>query len=305
VDVIYPQNQIGLRKKIEAVDGAKYDTSLGPQWEHFDMLSTVPGLDDLQVRKAIATAMPRQQIVDRVVKDANDKAAVLDNTQYVVTQQEYQPNWNIYPAAGDVSAANAILDQAGWTRGSDGVREKNGTKLSFTVGTTSGNQARILSEQIMQQQLDQIGVKLTIKNSPSILDVNMTGFDFQTLIFAWVGGPDPYQSNVIWMSSSIPAQCSKKLAKASECDYSGQNYTKVKDPQVDALLNAANQESDPAQRAAYYNQVDQQLATNDVTVIPLFQKPTQLGYRNTMTGLKDNPTQDGFTWNIEDWTYSG
>ena len=50
-------------------------STLGPQWEHFDMLTTVPGLDDLAVRKAIATALPRQQIVDRVVKDANDDAA--------------------------------------------------------------------------------------------------------------------------------------------------------------------------------------------------------------------------------------
>ena len=100
VDMIYPQNQIGLRKKIEAVDGAKYTSTLGPQWEHFDMLSTVPGLDDLQVRKAIATAMPRQQIVDRVVKDANDNAEVLNNTKYMVNQQQYVPNWEIYPAIG-------------------------------------------------------------------------------------------------------------------------------------------------------------------------------------------------------------
>ncbi len=305
VDVIYPQNQIGLRKKIEAVDGAEYTTSLGPQWEHFDMLSTVPGLNDLQVRKAIATAMPRQQIVDRVVKDANADAAVLDNTQYMVNQHEYLPNWNIYPEAGDVDAANALLDAAGWTRGSDGVRAKGNVKLAFTVGTTSGNQARILAEQIMKQQFEKIGVKLTIKNAPDILDTNMVGFDFQTLIFAWVGGPDPYQGNVIWMSDAIPAQCSKRVAKAYECDYSGQNYTKVKDPQVDALLNAADQEPDPAARATLYNQTDQQLATNDVTVIPLFQKPTQLGYRNTIKGLVDNPTQDGFTWNIEDWTSKG
>jgi peptide/nickel transport system substrate-binding protein len=305
VDVIYPQNQIGLRQKIEAVDGAEYTTTLGPQWEHFDMLSTVPGLDDLQVRKAIATAMPRQQIVDRVVKDANENAQVLDNTQFMVNQQQYQPNWDIYPAAGDVDAANKLLDAAGWTRGSDGVRQKDGTKLSFTVGTTSGNQARILAEQIMQQQFDKIGVKLTIENSPTILDVNMTGFDFETLIFAWVGGPDPYQNNIIWLSSAIPAECAKKDAKAGDCDYSGQNYTKVRDPQVDALLNATDKESDPVARAQLYNQADQQLATNDVTVIPLFQKPTQLGYRNTIKGLVDNPTQDGFTWNIEDWTYTG
>jgi ABC-type transport system substrate-binding protein len=305
VDVIYPQNQIGLRKKIESVDGAEYTTTLGPQWEHFDMLSTVPGLDDLQVRKAIATAMPRQQIVDRVVKDANDEAEVLNNTQYMVNQQQYVPNWNIYPATGDVAAANALLDAAGWTRGSDGVRQKGTTKLAFTVGTTSGNQARILSEQIMQQQLEKIGVKLTIKNAPDILDTKMVGFDFETLIFAWVGGPDPYSGNVIWMSSAIPAQCSKRLAKAYECDYSGQNYTKVKDAEVDTLLNATDKEADPVARADLYNQADQKLATNDVTVIPLFQKPTQLGYRNTIKGLVDNPTQDGFTWNIEDWTYSG
>jgi len=36
-------------------------------------------------------------------------------------------------------------------------------------------------------------------------------------------------------------------------------------------------------------------------VIPLFQKPTQLGYRSSISGVQDNPTQDGFTWNIEDW----
>jgi peptide/nickel transport system substrate-binding protein len=305
VDVIYPQNQIGLRKKIEAVDGAEYTTTLGPQWEHFDMLSTVPGLDDLQVRKAIATAMPRQQIVDRVVKDANDDAQVLNNTQYMVNQQQYEPHWDIYPASGDVDAANQLLDAAGWTRGSDGVRRKGRTKLEFTVGTTSGNQARILAEQIMQQQLARIGVKLDIRNSPDILDVNMTGFDFDTLIFAWVANPDPYQSNVIWLSSAIPAQCSKQHARKGSCDYSGQNYTKVRDPQVDAYLNATDKESDPVARAQLYNAADEQLATHDVTVLPLFQKPTQLGYRNTITGLVDNPTQDGFTWNIEDWAYTG
>jgi peptide/nickel transport system substrate-binding protein len=304
VDMIYPQNQIGLRKKIESVDGAAYTTTLGPQWEHFDMLTTVPGLDDLQVRKAIATAMPRQQIVDRVVKDANEKAAVLNNTQYMVNQQQYQPNWDIYPASGDVEAAKRILDAAGWVPGSDGVRQKGNVKLAFTVGTTSGDQARILSEQIIQQQLQKIGVKLTIKNSPDILAVNLPAFDYQTIIFAWVGGPDPYSGNVIWLSSAIPATCSKRLAKAGECDSSGQNYTKVKDPQVDALLNATDQDTDPAVRAAHFNAADTQLATNDVTIIPLFQKPTQLGYRSTIAGVQDNPTQDGFTWNIEDWTFT-
>jgi peptide/nickel transport system substrate-binding protein len=157
VDMIYPQNQIGLRKKIEAVDGARYASTLGPQWEHFDMLSTVPGLDDIAVRKAIATALPRQQIVERVVKDANDDATVLDNTQWMTDQKAYQPNWSMYPAKGDVAAANAMLDAAGWKPGSDGVRAKDGVRLAFSLGTTSGNQARELSQVIIQEQLKQIG----------------------------------------------------------------------------------------------------------------------------------------------------
>jgi ABC-type transport system substrate-binding protein len=137
-----------------------------------------------------------------------------------------------------------------------------------------------------------------------MLDVNLPAFAYQTILYAWVGGPDPYSGNVIWLSSAIPQQCSKRLAKAGQCDTSGQNYTKTNDPQVDALLNATDQDIDPAVRAAHFNQADQQLATNDVTVIPLFQKPTQLGYRNTIAGVRDNPTQDGFTWNIEDWTFT-
>ncbi len=168
----------------------------------------------------------------------------------------------MYPATGDVEAAKAMLDDAGWMPGSDGVRARRASvKLAFTIGTTSGNQARILSEQIMQQQLEKIGVKLTIKNSPDMLDTKMTGFDFQTIIFAWVGSPDPYQGNMIWLSSSIPAQCPEKVAKACECDYSGQNYTKVKDPKVDELLNATDREPDPVVRAQLFNQADQQLAT--------------------------------------------
>ena len=98
--MIYPQNQIGLRKKIEAVDGAVYASTLGPQWEHFDMLSTVPGLADIAVRKAIATALPRQQIVERVVKDANDDATVLDNTQWMTDQKAYEAELVDVPGEG-------------------------------------------------------------------------------------------------------------------------------------------------------------------------------------------------------------
>ncbi len=301
VDMIYPQNQIGLRKKIESVPGAAYQSSLGPQWEHFDMRADVPGLDDLDVRKAIATALPRQQLVDRLVKDANDEAKVLNNTQFMVNQGTYVPNWSIYPASGDVAAARKILDAAGWAPGSDGVRAKGGVRLAFTIGVTSGNQGRELAEQIIQEQLKQIGVELKIKNSPNMLPDKLFSYQFQTTIFAWAGAPDPFGGNIIWQSTSVPKPCVGAKLKSGNCDFSGQNFVKTNVPQVDADLAASNETTDVAARVALFNDADKALAEQGVTVVPLFQKPTQLGYKKTITGVKDNPTQDGFTWNIEAW----
>ena len=263
VDMIYPQNQIGLRKRIEAVDGAEYTSALGPQWEHFDMLSTVPGLDDVNVRKAIATALPRQQIVDRVVKDANDDASVLDNTMWMTNQKQYVANWSMYPKQGDVDARQeAMLDDAGWKPGSDGVRAKGGVKLAFTVGTTTGNQARELTEQIIQEQLKQIGVKITIKNSPDMLDTKIVGFDYQTdpLRLGRLTRPVRQQRDLA-VDCDPGASARRSRRRSRSCDYSGLNYTKTKDPVVDQLLDATDSEPDPVKRAALYNQADLQLAT--------------------------------------------
>ena len=245
------------------------------------------------MRKAIATAMPRQQIVDRVVKDANDDADVLDNTMWMTNQKQYVPNWSMYPATGDVDAANddarrGRLDAAAPTA----CAQKDGVKLAFTVGTTTGNQAREFSEQIIQEQLKKIGVKLTIKNSPDMLDTKIVGFDYETIIFAWVGSPDPVQQQRdLAVDARSRSACSPRLAKAEECDYSGQNYTKTQGPDARRRSSTPPTRSPTrSARAALYNQADLQLATNDVTVVPLFQKPTQLGYRNTITGVQDNPT---------------
>ena len=124
VDIIYPQNQIGSAQEDRVGRRREYASALGPQWEHFDMLTTVPGLDDLEVRKAIATAMPRQQIVDRVVKDANDDAAVLDNVMWMTNQPQYVPNWSIYPANGTSPRPTRSSTPPDGLPGSDGVRAK-------------------------------------------------------------------------------------------------------------------------------------------------------------------------------------
>lgn len=299
-DVIYPQNDADLRHRIEAVDGATYKSSLGPEWEHLDLLVSVPGLDDLAVRKAIATALPRQQIVETLVRPTNDDAEVLDNSLYVVNQAEYVPNWNLYPAAGDVDAANELLDVAGWTRSGDDPRRKGDVELKFTLGTTSGDQGRELAEQIIQEQLAKVGIALEIVNSPDILDTRLISFDYQILLYAFVGTPDPFGSNAVYLSTEIPEPCTPD----GPCDASGQNYTRQSNATVDALLVQSTTETNPEARAALINAADREMAENVVSVIPLYQKPSILAWRAGLNGLVDNATVDGFTWNIEEWERS-
>ena len=249
--------------------------------------------------------MPRQQIVDRVVKDANEKAAVLNNTQYMVNQEQYQPNWNIYPASGDVEAAKRILDAAGWVPGSDGVRQKGNVKLAFTVGTTSGNQARDSVRADHPAAAQKIGVKLTIKNSPDILDVNLPAFDYQTHHLRLGRRPRPVRRQrdlaVVGDPGDVleaPGQGRGVRLQRAEL-HQGEGPAGRRAPE----RHRPGHPTRPCGRPTS-TQADEQLATNDVTVVPLFQKPTQLGYRNTIAGVQDNPTQDGFTWNIEDWTFT-
>lgn len=290
VDVIFPQTQVGLAEKIHAVPDANYESALGTSWEHLDMRTDVPGLDDVEVRRAIATALPRQQLVDTLAKPADGRAQVLDNAVYMVNQSQYRQHWNLYPAAGDVALASGILDRAGYVRGADGIYAKAGVRLDFTITVISGNRTRELSEQIVQEQLKRIGVNLTIQNSADSL-AKVMALDYQMTIFSWTGGPDP-GGQTVWREDGIPTKENP----------TGQNVTKIRLPAVTDLFKRGDAEVvDDGVRADLYNRADDLLSREGISSIPLFQRPQPLAYRDTLVGLKDNPTSDSFVWNIEEW----
>src|SRR5581483_2355905 len=67
----------------------------------------------------------------------------------------------------DIDGANALLDQAGWKMGSDGVRAKDGVRLEFQYSTTANNQWRAQDQTINQANFKKIGVKVNIVNYPA------------------------------------------------------------------------------------------------------------------------------------------
>jgi peptide/nickel transport system substrate-binding protein len=284
VDMIYGQPQLDQVKIVEAIPDVTSEINFGLQYEHLDFNTKNPLLADVAVRKAFATGLNIQQIVDRTVKQFSDKATVLGNRMFMNGQAEYQDHRGSY-GNGDIAAAEKLLTDAGYAKGSDGIFAKGGKKLSFNISTTAGNQLRETQEQLIQAQAKEFGMEIKIKNAEAdvLFGEWLPEGNFDIANFAWVGTPFPVSSNQPIFSTD-----------------SAQNYGKFSNPQVDELFTQAIAELDPAKAAELANQADQ-LLWDDMATLPLYQKPQLIGWRNTFTGIGDNLSSQGPFWNAGTW----
>jgi peptide/nickel transport system substrate-binding protein len=285
VDLIYPQPQLDQVQQVKALPDVTSQINFGPTFEHLDFNFKTPGLDDLAVRRAIATGINVEELVQRTVKQFSDQAQPLGNRIYMTTQpDQYRDNFSAY-GKGDVAGATKLLEEAGYTKGSDGIYAKGGKKLSFRFSTTAGNQLRETQGELFQAQMKKMGVEIKIANvdSQKFFGDWLINGNFDIANFAWVGSPFPISGN-----------------QAAYVSGGGSNYGSYANKKVDQLFTQAFAEFDPAKATELGNQIDQQL-TVDMATIPLYQKPTFIAWRNTFGNIADNSTQDGPFWNANIW----
>jgi peptide/nickel transport system substrate-binding protein len=285
VDLIYPQPQLDQVQQVKALPDVTSQINFGPTFEHFDFNFKNKHLGDLKVRQAIAKGINVEELVNRTVKQFSDQAAPLGNRIYMKTQpDEYQDHFTEY-GKGDTAAATALLEEAGYTKGGDGIYAKGGDKLSLRISTTAGNQLRETQEELFQAQMKEIGVDIKIANADSTKFFGewLPNGNFDIANFAWVGSPFSISGS-----------------QATYITGSGSNYGAYASDKVDDLFKQASAEFDDQKAADLGNQIDQQLTTDMVT-IPLYQKPTFIAWRNTFGNISDNSTQDGPFWNANIW----
>jgi peptide/nickel transport system substrate-binding protein len=285
IDMMYPQPQIDLVEQVSEIEGVKTETAAGTVWEHLDFNFVVPPLDQLFVRQAIAHGIDREALAEQLIKPINPEAVPLQNLIYVNNQAEYEPHFDQYNY--DPDRARQLLEENGCTEGDGGIYECDGEPLSFRYTTTAGNELRELQLEVIQAQLSEIGIdiKSDIGDAATVFaDVLPSGADgaWDLFNFAWVGSPDPFGGNAIWMCEG------------------GQNYNSYCNEEVTDLLRETNTLLDPAERAATYNEADALMA-DDLPVLPLYQKPTYFAWNERISGPKENPTQAGPTWNAGEW----
>ena len=123
--------------------------------------TTKPGLDDLAVRQAMLIGFDREADVKAVLGEYFDSATSALTSTFPAYKDESDT------IAYDLDAATALLDDAGWVAGSDGIREKDGVKLQFSVNFSTAFGAYYTSMlQLFQQHMGDIGIGIELNDLP-------------------------------------------------------------------------------------------------------------------------------------------
>ena len=179
-----------------------------------------PPFDDARVRRAMTLGINRQEIIDALLSGYGSPA-----TSTVPPWHPFHPD--IEPLPHDPAQAGQLLEQAGWTDGNgDGVREKGGRALSFTILTSERPLNRAIVE-VLQSQLRAVGARVEIRvlEFQTMLSQHR-GRDFDAVLSNWV--LDNFQ-----MAS---APYSLFHTSQAEIEQSA-NRSGVRIPRLDALID--------------------------------------------------------------------
>jgi peptide/nickel transport system substrate-binding protein len=287
VDVAYPQPQIDLVQQIKAIPGVTALLEYGLSYEHLDFNFKNEHLAVKEVRQAIAYALDRDDLVNRTVKQFDDRGKRLDNRIWLTGQPEYEAHGKPY-AKKDTAKAEALLKQAGYTKGADGIYAKDGKKLSLRISTTGGNALREQTEQLIQAQLKAAGIDIQIANvqGSAVFDEFDVG-NFDIALFAWVGTPFTVSSNQAIFT------CTE--TETGPCD-GGNNFGAYDNPKVADMFSKAISTSDTKESVSLSQDIDDVL-WEDMATIPLYSKPQYQPYRDTFGNVRINATTEGPLWN--------
>ena len=286
-DLINPEPTADLVNTIRRLPGIRSQASstLGPEHLLFNLRH--PILAELAVRRAIATAIDTQQLVDRMARPVNPNAQVLGNRIWMTGQQPYQDHSGGY-GKGNIQAAKQLLEQAGWALGADGVYAKNGKRLELRSSTFVEDPRRRLQGELLQAQLADAGIQLSLPNTT-----------LRTLFGDWLLKGNFDIANFYWLGNPFATSGSQDIYRTG----GGGNFGKFADPTIDALFQQAIGELDPARAASIGNQIDQQLWTQ-LPSIPLYRVPSFLAWRQDLLNVVNNPTTESVFWNAGSWGYA-
>ncbi|MEV1170532.1 ABC transporter family substrate-binding protein [Nonomuraea sp. NPDC049784] len=270
-------------KRAKDVPNVDIRKALSPNWRHLTVNNQSEFLKDKNIRHAVSYAINRDVITQSDLKDMDWPIQTLGNHVFMNNQKGYVDN------SGDLGKYNLekakqLLDAAGWKQEGE-YRKKDGKEFDLSFVIPTATPVSQTEGELVQAMLKEAGIKVNIKPVP--LDKFFTDYiikgDFDLVPFSWIGNPLPIGS----------------LKQIYYTD-SESNFPKASDPAVDAAIDAAIGEMDPAKAIEKANAADK-LVWDMVHTIPLYQRPDIQATKKTLAnwGARGYKTLDytavGFT----------
>lgn len=230
-----------LAQEFEGKDGFKVVSAHSADWRGITLPSGNPVTGDQAVRAAVNLAVDRQALANDVLKGHAKPNSTFLADFY---GDAYDPAADI---KYDVTKAEKILDEAGWVKGSDGIRVKDGQRAAFDVIYYPNlDRARADLTLAVASDLKKIGIEVTplARDSKSVNEE-----DYAKIPVMLGGGATPYS-----VDGQIYTVLHSKFAKPGAGAW-WDNCSDYVNPEIDKLLDEARVEQDQAKRDALYREI--------------------------------------------------
>lgn len=279
LNVIEPQATVDTVDQLNAIGSSvTVETGQTLTWEHLDFnFKNGVFAEDLALREAFAMCVPRQQIVDNLVKPANPDAVVMNAREVFPFQERYsellETSYDGRYDEVDIEGAKAKIAEAGVA-----------TPIKVRIGYSAPNQRRTEQVALIQSSCAEAGFDIVDAGDPDFFAPGGTleRGDYEVALFAWAGSGQIVSGQNIYSTTG------------------GQNYGGFSNEKVDAAWIALGSTLDKDEQFAQIKIIETEL-WNNLSGIPVFAHPGVVAYDSTLSNVRRTSTQSTVAWNAEQW----
>jgi peptide/nickel transport system substrate-binding protein len=266
------------------------DPSVDVDGERSSLKTKHPSFSDPAVREAMNLLVDRKSVEDHIYGRTGYATANFLNNPERFRSKNMKYEFS-------VEKANAVLEAAGWKRGSDGIRTKDGKKLRFTF-QTSINQPRQKTQQIIKQACQKAGIDLELKAvmASVYFSSDVANPDTYTKFYCdmqmyttTMTQPDPQ----VFMEQFTTAEVATKANK-----WQGRNISRWRSDEYDKVFHAAQNDLDPVRRASLFVKMNDLVITGR-HIIPVVGRPRTSTQSSKLKSVLSGWDND--LWLLKDW----
>lgn len=233
---------------------------------HFALNNEHPILSDVNVRRALLHLLDRDAMINDIYQGLAEPA-----TSHLSPNVEAFYTDDVMTYDHDPERAAELLDEAGWEMGDNGVRERDGEPLEFTIMLIQGDTQRRPQAEVFQQWASEAGITINLEEAPTtqILDWMVDG-ERDAALFNWVYGGGSGEPDARGTLSSTGAN----------------NFSRFQNEEVDQLLEDGIREQDEDARVEIYQRI-QEIVAEEVPFLYMLHLQGYTFYANAIQGVPE------------------